>query len=524
VALNVTALFEYRRRSKDWSQQDLAEFFRIEGALVQGGLQIETARGVSDEGEPWFIFCRVDNGEPVAHFALIEGQYVMASLAHPGTARGNNLRSLVQQLISRHSLVQAVPARSNVLIHPSALLIALIGAAFFALADRADAADASANADASKPGPEAKKLTTTAGLLHHNVPAAAPDELSLGNYGREAVLIAVAAALTMVGEPDLAKVFMSQGIADGLSSVATPEVVGHTISSLDTSLESLTVISSHVSDSSAQAFNHPDGAPLDQQPVKPVIVKGAEVTHPSETFGLGGLAPAQLALLPAPKDVPVSLDTAHSLDGGIINMGFASVLRTDVPAAPQANSDSHLSAATILDVKTVLDVLGGVAHVNVAQMNDPLPSAVTNALSQGLIVSESGTIVSFLQNHQQFLAANFVAADTTALREAGNPGLSSIMEQPVNAADSTLTLISNVSGQTASNLSATNVASFLEAFLHHDQGIQVFVTRDSLVLVNSNAISQAGAGAEGITLNFSDGSSLSLVGQPAAIHHIIEIV
>ncbi len=49
-----------RRRAelRDWSAQELAEFYRVESVLIQAGLRVTSARGLTDEGEPWFVFCR----------------------------------------------------------------------------------------------------------------------------------------------------------------------------------------------------------------------------------------------------------------------------------------------------------------------------------------------------------------------------------------------------------------------------------------------------------------------------------
>jgi hypothetical protein len=42
-------------KSSDWNQQELSDFYRVESALLQGGLSVTTDRGISDEGDPWFI-------------------------------------------------------------------------------------------------------------------------------------------------------------------------------------------------------------------------------------------------------------------------------------------------------------------------------------------------------------------------------------------------------------------------------------------------------------------------------------
>src|SRR5690242_6832870 len=88
-------------RPSDWSAQELAEFYRVEAALIQAGLLIESERGLSDEGEPWFAFCRSEDGEVIVHIARLDNEYLLAGPAYDGLARGNDIRSLVQNLVAR---------------------------------------------------------------------------------------------------------------------------------------------------------------------------------------------------------------------------------------------------------------------------------------------------------------------------------------------------------------------------------------------------------------------------------------
>ena len=95
-------------------------------------MRVVTDRGLTDEGDPWLVFCREDDSEPVAHFARINGQYLIASPAYDGVARGHDFRSMVQDLLSRHRLTpRGQGGGSNVLMHPAALLIIVVGTAFF---------------------------------------------------------------------------------------------------------------------------------------------------------------------------------------------------------------------------------------------------------------------------------------------------------------------------------------------------------------------------------------------------------
>ena len=144
AAENVSFLFSTRRRSSDWTSQELAEFYRVESALIQGGMRIITDRGLSDEGDPWFVFCREDSGEPVVHFARIDGQYIIASPAYEGVARGLDFKSMVRDLISHHGLAPVKTSeKSNIFMHPAALLIVLVGIAFFKTPSEAQASEVS---------------------------------------------------------------------------------------------------------------------------------------------------------------------------------------------------------------------------------------------------------------------------------------------------------------------------------------------------------------------------------------------
>src|SRR5271169_4819686 len=101
----VLAFLRRPSRSADWNQQELAEFYRVESALLQGGLSVTTDRGVSDEGDPWFVFCRSDSEEVVAHFARIGDEYLIISSLHAGVARGRDFRMLVREMIEMHPLM-----------------------------------------------------------------------------------------------------------------------------------------------------------------------------------------------------------------------------------------------------------------------------------------------------------------------------------------------------------------------------------------------------------------------------------
>ena len=136
MSLNTVSFFNFAAssRSRDWTQQELAEFYRVEASLVRANIEVETDRGRSDEGDPWFVFCNARTGEIIVHFARFDGTYVVASPALDGCARGCDFRALIEAQIASHPLIIPKSASGGKLfIHPAALLIVLVATCFFKL-------------------------------------------------------------------------------------------------------------------------------------------------------------------------------------------------------------------------------------------------------------------------------------------------------------------------------------------------------------------------------------------------------
>lgn len=135
MAAQVLSFFQRAPRVQpsysDWTQQELAEFYRVESALIRAGIRVGTDRGMSDENDPWFIFYRADDNEVVIHFARIDGEYIIAGPAYEEVARGLDFSALVRNMVARHPLIKRPERGDNVSIHPAALLVAIVGTAFF---------------------------------------------------------------------------------------------------------------------------------------------------------------------------------------------------------------------------------------------------------------------------------------------------------------------------------------------------------------------------------------------------------
>ncbi len=117
-------------RAIPWTNQELAELFRVADILKEAGLPIETDSGLSDEGDPWFVFCRTDSGDVVAHFARIDGEVVACGLPRDAVFRGRDFRAVARQLLSDQPLV--LPRRhddSTTLLHPAVIITAFVATA-----------------------------------------------------------------------------------------------------------------------------------------------------------------------------------------------------------------------------------------------------------------------------------------------------------------------------------------------------------------------------------------------------------
>jgi hypothetical protein len=148
--------------SQNWTNEELAELFRVVDILGRAGVAIDTDMGLSDEGEPWFAFCRADTGDVIVHFSRIDGQFVAVSATTDTVVRGSNFRRVAETLVNRQPLILPAPSSGQKLfLHPAVILTALVattlaqmkswdGQELFALQDASGGAMEKA-ADASLP-------------------------------------------------------------------------------------------------------------------------------------------------------------------------------------------------------------------------------------------------------------------------------------------------------------------------------------------------------------------------------------
>ena len=131
--------------NKDWTNQELADLFRVRRLLSGANVPVETLRGITDEGDPWFLFCHL-NGDVFIHMARIDGMYVLDSPNVQRPLRGADFNGLLDDFTDgalptpigdaddeeNTARVVRLERGGKVRLHPSAMLAALIWTLFLA--------------------------------------------------------------------------------------------------------------------------------------------------------------------------------------------------------------------------------------------------------------------------------------------------------------------------------------------------------------------------------------------------------
>ena len=60
-------------QSIDWSHLELSIFRAAEKTLELQGVHVEVEYGMTDEGDPWLVFCDADTSNVLCHFARLGG-------------------------------------------------------------------------------------------------------------------------------------------------------------------------------------------------------------------------------------------------------------------------------------------------------------------------------------------------------------------------------------------------------------------------------------------------------------------
>jgi hypothetical protein len=125
---------------RDWTNQELASIYRVKHLLDAAQIPTELDRGLSDEGEPWCVFCTLE-ADVFIHLSRIDGLYWLDSPKLPAPLNGLSFDELVQGFINLSEAGQKLSEDSrkivrfqknnSVFLHPSVMLAALVWSLYF---------------------------------------------------------------------------------------------------------------------------------------------------------------------------------------------------------------------------------------------------------------------------------------------------------------------------------------------------------------------------------------------------------
>jgi hypothetical protein len=140
--------FSGKIQLKDWTNQELADLFRVKRLLDIAGVLSDIERGITDEGDPWFVFCDT-RGEVFIHLCRLDGLYLLDSPNISSPLSGKDFKDLIDSFTQKKFLAQhenedvaasghrlvTLDRNGKVFLHPSTMLAALIWSLFLASED-----------------------------------------------------------------------------------------------------------------------------------------------------------------------------------------------------------------------------------------------------------------------------------------------------------------------------------------------------------------------------------------------------
>lgn len=515
---NISVL-RFPRRSHDWTNAETAEFYRVEAALIRSGVKVDTGRGLSDEGHPWFVFCRADTGDVILHMARIDGHYLVASPAMGGCARGPHFRSLIDALLASYATTVAQAKSPNVFTHPSAALIVLVGFFYFKL--QGGVASATEADRTAAPAHSSRLLASTEPAVLDGAAAVdGPDEAGM--------LTAIGAALAYLGEDAVATAYSTSiQLPDdtpqsaGFCALHAPKAQFDAIagSSAPTGVSAAVDFGTNSIANSWQA----DRTTNHSLTLGHAAITGPGVAEPgvdvSAFFSATSRVVSQNAQsgLP-PVDHPVSLvfEVQHASPNSAASQSSLLAFTSSIVAMNSSDAGQEV-------INVVKDALGMHLYSSLADIHKEfLTGMISEQPGQDNLSPNSATSTAATPSTAPSGGANTSStapsggATTSSAAPSGGATSGSSSAVPSNSIASGDT---HVSASSSESLSAQEAAatSTIISFEQSHPDFQVVDIGKEVLICDPNLTSSNYSSAIHETISFSDGSSILLVGLPA--HH-----
>ena len=528
MSANVVQLQRLFRENSDWSPRELAEFYRVEAALIQAGLRIATERGVTDEGDPWFAFCRPDDAEVIVHIARIGGIYILAGPAYDGIASGRDIGALVRDLIARHPLIQMRGDNrqgSKIFLHPAALLIAVVATAFFKSTEARALSDEQKNPE-HRGGAAAIRAESAAVLESQKT--------IVMDAAHTAVILAAVAAVLQTptsfpaehGAPD--PITSTSDLLD-FAALSPPAV--HSMSSPSASLgmeprqfEGHQDVHAH---GGAVVGTPAHPAFADALPLIAVLSDMSSSSSVSKiTYQSDGSSALPTGVTPA--EVPLHSPILT------FKMALANNANENLPVV-QAAKVSHSTSQGTTESQTTIS------------KPDQLSTTLVNALKEAAHTSVDGQpavpssssfanafFLSLTEKSGEKATSNSLST-STSLSESGSPTSTSTKTNdpttktmdPAKANDTpakpTDAVKANDPATKTPSEKTPDLAAVLQDFFKHTSDWKLVNDGSTVVVYDTSALAHHPTELKGLTFDFSDGSTLSLVGLPATFAHSLVV-
>jgi hypothetical protein len=490
---------------RDWSQHELAEFYRVERALIQAGLRVSTDRGLSDEGDPWFVFCRADDGEVVVHFARIDGRYVVGGPAYEGTVCGADIRSIATDLVGRHPLMQRrLPQDNNVILHPAALLVAIVAVALL----KSSEAQAHSNSEA-----QAHSSSDVPLFAAGKIPEAA-DEKSTNTNTSEMVHSSILDAR------HVAVIISAAMIAIGLTSDshqgARNELVSLASLPVDSDVSAEASPAELVSSFQLSQVLNERGTGGDNQDLDvDADVNGPPSITAEQTVDL-------LSFIAVLNDVAVPGHVIEALQGQTIAEFFGSsaaqtwadavfTLEEQTRPSPSAIVELELEDSAALPEVRSLTFTGPdqISYTGEFEIVSALPSNLQPYLAQGLTLEAASSSAADV-----LTALNFDPVQAVSGLSDPDENLTPLLPPvpDVVVAGSELHAVGGVALDT--------IVHYIEDFIAQADRFKVFLSDGDVIFYDLVTVTTVDPSSlDSITWEFADGTSISLIGSAADLPH-----
>ncbi|TXI87302.1 MAG: hypothetical protein E6Q40_05175 [Cupriavidus sp.] len=511
MAAQVLSFFQRSPRyapapSVDWTQQELAEFYRVESALIRAGIRVGTDRGLSDENEPWFVFYRSDDGEVVIHFARIDGEYLIAGPAYEEIARGFDFTALVRNLVARHPLIRRAESGSNLSVHPAALLVAVVGTAFFKTGEARAAESGATNTQSGHARPVLLSSSSQAGLSSGVAPIGfqQPTYDTVQLPANQAVLVLAAALLASNYQAD-AKTLDAN----------TQTAIAAAAASLD--FGGARAPESHGVDITAVGGQAPHAMDLSADPARMM----------SSVLSLVSL----LSTLPQPV---AGNGDAGETSIGQVNVTHSETFAKDESLTPNAANwviEVRLNHNDVNVVEAVQLVRGIVGDANLQKISvievQKLPEVLAKIIAQG----EHYNVVA--PTPQQLETPNVTTPPTNGSGDSGHTGGDTTLPPltdnhqdpidttPITPEKPTPPSLPSSSYTYTGFATVDMVRSFIDHFVAHTPDVGIITQGREIVMFDTRVMTDPGAIDHVVSqiFHFFDGSTLNLVGAQSSFLH-----